>query len=147
MIGNLMVARKIRAAVAVVAVVAVGGFIHTAGYTSFLTGSADPLSVDDATASETLPERYPSFEMTRTVVKGSGTEVWQLVYTNHATWKLTLISSTSDPSRVGDYEALRDRGLTFSDLNDRRVARLCHPRPMAPSGGSGHAPCRIRNRR
>ena len=116
MIRKIVADRKIQAAAAVIAVVfTIGGFIRTGGFTSFLTDPVDDARALDTSASESLTQRYPAFEMTRMITKGSGTEIWSLVYTDHSTWRATLISSTADPSRAGDYEELRNGVLTVSE--------------------------------
>ena len=107
---------KIQTAAAVVLVAfTIGGFIRTDGFTSFLADPADNTFVADGSVSESLPERYPAFDMTRTITNGSGTETWRLTYTDAKTWRITLISSTVDPSRIGDYEELSNGVLTVSE--------------------------------
>ena len=117
---NLIADRRLVAAAAVIAaVVVIGGAIRLTGVASL---PATPGDAEPTTATAASPgERFPAFEMTRSVTTAVGTDVLRLVYTDHETWKETVVSSTSDPSRAGDYQELRDgvftvfaRGETFT---------------------------------
>ena len=115
---NLIADRRLVAAAAVIAaVVVIGGAIRLTGVASLPATPGDAEPTTDASPGE----RFPAFEMTRSVTTAAGTDVLRLVYTDHATWKETVVSSTSYPSRTGDYQELRDgvftvfaRGETFT---------------------------------
>ena len=103
---------KIAAAAAFIVVVfTIGGFIRVTGFasSSFSTPSA---SDAPPVADSPLEERFSAFDMMRSVTTVDGTDTLRLVYADHGTWKETIISSTADPSRVGDYQELRDGTFT-----------------------------------
>ena len=65
--------------------------------------------------------RFPAFEMTREVTTSAGTSVFHLVYENDTTWKETLLSSTIQAARSGDYQELRDGKFVVFALGREHV--------------------------
>ena len=111
MTNQIVLDRKILAAGAVIAVVfTIGGFIRLTGFASLVS----PPSDGDLEVSSSTVERFPAFDMTRSVTTQAGTDVLRLVYTDHLTWRETVVSSTADPSRAGDYQELRNGVFTQS---------------------------------
>ncbi len=103
-----------RAAIAIVSVVALAVVVGIA----LLGDLRSPVSwrtdagEKQTTGESRLPERFPPFEMTRTVTRGDfETNVLHLVYTDYRNWKETLVSSTRESSPVGTGQEVRDGRL------------------------------------
>ncbi len=103
-----------RAAIASVSVVALAVVVGIAllgdlrSPLSWRTGAGEK----QTTGESRLAERFPPFEMTRTVTRGDfETNVLHLVYSDYRNWKATLVSSTRESSPVGTGQEVRDGRL------------------------------------